>query len=330
MRKLIIASLCVLAGIVALAAYKLWLAAPPDIVVTIAPGPAQPRVSPAEGGIDAAALEAAVDQAGKRRTRALIVARGGHIVFEKYWDGATTDTPLRFDAFSPAIAGVLLGIALNDRAILDVDLPLSRYLAGAEADPRTLRTLLDEGDADTLALVLEQVGGAPYETQVTDKLWKPLGNGDIVFTARADGPRAGRAEASCCIRARIGDWMRLGQLLARDGVFEANQYTPPGYVHAMLRRTRDDDPRGYFTRFDGAFAARDLAWVGGEDAHRLWIVPSLDLVILRVGDGGDPGKDDAGWDESLIPDTIIRGTDGWRPAGAIQGQGTDPKRYAPH
>ena len=33
-----------------------------------------------------------------------------------------------------------------------------------------------------------------------------------------------------------------------------------------------------------SFAARDVAWLEAEGKQRLWIVPSLRLVILRVGD----------------------------------------------
>ena len=40
----------------------------------------------------------------------------------------------------------------------------------------------------------------------------------------------GAVGAGCCMRARLGDWMRLGELLANDGVFEANQLTPPRFV----------------------------------------------------------------------------------------------------
>ncbi len=325
-KKLVLAALCVLAIVAVIALTRLITLDAPAITVALQSGPAQPRVSAAEGGIDSAAIDAAVEYAGERNTQALVIARGGHIVFEKYWDGLSADSVVRFDELSPVIAGVLLGTALNDRLILDIDMPLSRYLGDAVADAQThtLRTMLADWDAETLAEVLERVGEQPYQVLVAERLWKPLGNGDIAFAERKKEPRKGRADATCCIRARIGDWMRFGQLLARDGVFEANQYTPPGFVRAMLRSTRKDVPRGYFTRLDGAFATRDVAWVGGEDHQRMWLVPSLDLVILRVG--GNVGS--AGWDETMIPNSIIRGTSGWQPASS--GEGTDPKRFAPH
>jgi hypothetical protein len=55
------------------------------------------------------------------------------------------------------------------------------------------------------------------------------------------------------------------------------------------------------------------------------VVPSLRLVILRVGDEPDAS---AGWDEAMIPDSVIRGTSGWHPRAV--GEGVDPNKYAPH
>ena len=119
--------------------------------------------------------------------------------------------------------------------------------------------------------------------------------------------------------------MRVGEALANDGVFEGNQLTPPHYMGMMLAPAHKDATRGFFTRVDGDFAARDVAWLEGTNKQRMWIVPSLRLAILRVG--GEPSAA-KGWDERMIPDTIIRGTSGWQPRAA--GQDADPNKFAPH
>jgi hypothetical protein len=82
---------------------------------------------------------------------------------------------------------------------------------------------------------------------------------------------------------------------------------------------------GFFTRVGGTFAARDVAWLESPGKQRLWIVPSLRLTILRVGD--EPSAS-AGWDEAMIPDSIIRNVSGWQPA--VVGDGVDPNKFAPH
>jgi len=164
-----------------------------------------------------------------------------------------------------------------------------------------------------------------YPTLLTERLWKPMGAGSIKFRVAENQQRPGGVSAGCCVRARIGDWMRVGELLAHDGVFAGNQLTPPRYVHLMLRPVHKDSPRGYYTRVDGDFATRDVAWLEGHDKQRLWIVPSLRLTILRIGAALPASQ---GWDEAMIPDSIIRGTSGWQPRQA--GEGVDPKKFAPH
>lgn len=304
-----------------------------SVVVALEPGPSQPRVPPGEAGIDPAALSAAAEYAGKRNTRALVVARGGHIVFEQYWSGTTFDSEID-PGFAPVLVALGVGAAMNDRLIADLDAPLSRYLPDAKPEEAaiSLRQYLG-GDApgrsqvesaDLLAGMLERVSSQTWPSFVAERLWKPMEAGTIEFHSPRRQQVAG-AGAACCVRARIGDWMRIGVMLAHDGVFQANQLTPPGYVNRMMQPANKGSPRGYFTRVDGDFAARDVAWLEGSDQQRLWVVPSLELAILRVGDEAPSAE---GWDEATIPNDIIRGTSGWQPRAA--GEGVDPKKFAPH
>jgi CubicO group peptidase (beta-lactamase class C family) len=306
------------------------------IVVTLAPGPTQPRVSPAEAGIDPLALDEAVQYAGPRNTRALVVGHGGHIVFEKYWDDTSLETPVELPEFAPVLAALVTGTLMSDRLILDLDTPSSNYIPEEAGTPRgatTLRELLAqdntsldvEASANQLALVLERVSRQPYQALVVERLWKPMEAGNLAFEGGGGALRPRSAGAGCCIRARVGDWMRVAELLANDGVFEGNQFTPPRFVRQMLRPAHKDSARGFFTRVDGTFATRDVARLEAAGKQRLWIVPSLRLTILRVGGEPPAGR---GWDEATIPDSIIRGTAGWQPRSASEG--VDPAKFAPH
>src|SRR5690606_12896142 len=135
----------------------------------------------------------------------------------------------------------------------------------------------------TLARALEGALGGSYDQLVADRLWRMLGAGSFSM-GRAEVNGALLVRADCCFTARVADWMRVAELLAHDGVFEGNQFTPPGYVQTMLSPARKDAPHGFFTRVDGQFAARDVSWLEAEGKTRMWIVPSLRLTILRVGD----------------------------------------------
>jgi CubicO group peptidase (beta-lactamase class C family) len=339
----------------------------PRVVVRLTAGPTQPKVSPAEAGIDMAGIQAAVDYAGTRNTRALVIGHGGHIVFEKYWDDSSLDTPVDLSGFTPALTALLLGVVMNDERSINLDAPLSGYIAEWAEDPRgaiSLRQLVtrtsgfasaagwpwpgsraaryalstdlrstmlawpldpvlragespEDVNADILALALAGRLGQPFDKLLAMRIWQPIGAGEFSL---ARGARAG-----CCMRARIGDWMRIGEALANNGVFEGNQLTPPRYVSLMLKPTHEDSPVGFFTRTGGRFAARDVAWLEAAGKQRLWVVPSLRLAILRVG--AEPSQAE-GWDEAIIPDSIIRNTRDWRPSQT--GEGVDPNKFAPH
>jgi CubicO group peptidase (beta-lactamase class C family) len=182
-------------------------------------------------------------------------------------------------------------------------------------------------DADILSKVLAAALKESYESLLAERLWKPLGGGSFSVGLDGEDGAATHVRAGCCLRASIGDWMRVGALIANRGVFEGNQLLPPGYADLLVTRTHKDSARAVFLRADGQFAARDLVWLAAAGKQRLWMVPSLKLVILRIGEEPPAG---AGWDEAMIPDSIIRGLRGSRPAGAVEGGKVDPERYAPH
>ncbi len=303
----------------------------PPIIVHLTPQPSPPRVSPGEAGLDSAALEAAAAYAGAHATKALIVGHNGHIVYEKYWGDTGFDSMVE-TGFEPVLAALAVGTALNDRLLRNLDEPLANYIAeiGEPEKTFTLRELLARDrtglsvrqSTDLLALALERVTKQPYQALVAQRLWGPLGAGELRFREGESKLRPGGVDAGCCLRARIGDWLRVGELLLNDGIFEGNQLMPPRYVDLMTRPAHKDAPRGYFTRVDGSFADQ-VVWLEGSNGQRLWIVPALRLTVLRVG--AAPSK---GWDEAMIPDSIIRGTSGWHPP--VPGQGVDPNKFAPH
>jgi CubicO group peptidase (beta-lactamase class C family) len=330
-------------GLIAVSAFALLLFAvywfsdpmPDPVVMPLEPGPSPPRITLGEAGIDPAAVENAVAYAADRNTRALVIGRNGHVVFEKYWGGATFDTPERLSGFTPVLIALVAGSAMNDRLIPSLDRPFSDYVptfAEGSSGQKTLREMLEKGDTDEdmgwsanlAAEALERVTKQGYETLVAERLWKPMEAGPFTMERRsAEGP--GAVRASCCMTSRLGDWMRVGELLAHDGVYQGNELAPRAFVAQMKRPSSRDAKYGYYVRVNGEFAARDVVWLESDGAQRLWIVPSLDLVILRVGDDPPRAK---GWDEKMIPDTIIRGTSGWKSATVTDD--VDPKKFAPH
>ena len=188
-------------------------------------------------------------------------------------------------------------------------------------------------DPQLLAHIIERASGQQYSAYVSEKLWKRIGAGDAQLMLDHAG---GTAHASCCLRARQGDWMRIAQLLVNDGKFEGEQILPPGWVRTMLTPSKANPRFGYqvwrgepFVPGEDSsepYAQDDTFVMKGNGKTRLWLVPSMSLSILRVG---TDDESDASWDDSRIPNLIIRGASDYRPKGAT-GSDVDIKNLVPN
>jgi hypothetical protein len=58
---------------------------------------------------------------------------------------------------------------------------------------------------------------------------------------------------------------------------------------------------------DEPFLANDMIYFDGKDKQRVFIIPSYDLIIVRLGENA------RGFDEAFLPNTIIRGLAGDNP-----------------
>jgi CubicO group peptidase (beta-lactamase class C family) len=175
-------------------------------------------------------------------------------------------------------------------------------------------------DPQLLAHVIERATGESYAQYVSTHLWKPIGAGDAGFMLDHEG---GTAHAGCCLRARLGDWMRVGQLFVTDGKFEGEQILPPGWVRTMQTASRGNPRYGYqlwlgepFEPGAGAsepYAMDDTIVLRGTGKTRLWLVPSMGLIVLRVGHNAvvDPE-----WDDAYLPNLIVRGARDYVPKAA--------------
>ena len=162
-------------------------------------------------------------------------------------------------------------------------------------------------DPQLLALVIERATGQRYASYLSQALWRRIGAADAWL--RLDRP-GGTVRADCCMLAHQGDWIRIGQLLVHDGNYRGDEVLRPGWI-TLMRTPAQSDPRyGAYLRVrwtpvpgQEALAARDVFAVEGEGGNRLWLVPSLQIAILCTGPAG--GRDVA-WDDSRLPNLVIR------------------------
>jgi CubicO group peptidase (beta-lactamase class C family) len=332
--------------------------------------PAAPRVAPELESLDTQSLEMAAAYAGTHNSRAFIVSRHDHIVFERYWHGTSFDTVTDAQSFTRVLAALAVGVAISHRLIGWPDEPLGTLLPQWRADARgaiTVRNLLqmssgltppattaypwgasarqrfgsdfiaalmseplsgtpgttriEQGaDPQLLAFVLERAAGQRYAAYLSQVLWRRLGAADAWLWLDRPG---GTAHADCCMLARQGDWIRVGQLMVHDGNYRGAEVIRPGWVSLMRTPARSDSAYGAYVRVaarvaGGAepYAAKDLFVVDGGGGNRLWLVPSLQLAVLRIT---TPGPRDQSWDDTRIPNLVVRGARDYLPPAARPG-----------
>lgn len=243
--------------------------------------PPMPPLAAAQAHVEPSALEAAAIAAQERGADALLVARNGHLVFERYWHGTSFGTPVEAGAWQGVIDDLLAGALAEDRKPL-------------------------HGDAAPDQALIAQAAGISYEAYLSKRLWRPIGAFDAILTT--------------ALRAAQGDWIRIGELLANDGVYQGEEIVRPGWVGGVLERHAakgEDSPLA---------SVGDLHRLPGAGAASLWVVPSLRLVILRTG-GADYAAGPAG--DARIAQFVLRGVTDRPGQAAGDDRAPDPATFVP-
>ena len=164
---------------------------------------------------------------------------------------------------------------------------------------------------------LSRAGEGRYVEFLSRELWRPLGQSDA--TIDVDGP-GGVPRFFAGLNAPARDWLRLGLLFVQDGRVNGRQIVPPEWLRRMI--TPSPNPSyGLFIWIGNPwvplrsygpyvkakalckepFLAHDMVYFDGAGGQRVLASASLKLVIVRTG------KQSLEWDDSALPNTIIRG-----------------------
>ncbi len=181
--------------------------------------------------------------------------------------------------------------------------------------------------AEMVALLIERATGQRYAKFISSEVLKRIGApGGEVWINRPGG----LAHSGCCLMLPPEAYVRLALLLLQDGLWEGRKLLPNGYVQQMRTATLENPYYGlgvyvagpYIKRRGFANPARDsearrvlhsepyladdLFMFDGNANQVVYIIPSKQLIILRVGDN-PPRTGDHEWDNSFLPNTILRG-----------------------
>jgi CubicO group peptidase (beta-lactamase class C family) len=150
------------------------------------------------------------------------------------------------------------------------------------------------GTAVILARIFQDAAGDDGLRFVRERLFAPLGMRSATIETDAHGTLVG----SSYMYAVARDWARYGQFLLQGGVWHGQSLLPSGYVNVMVTpvaassgqyghgqvwlwgsaaRTPGENP-------DETYGLpRDTFWMEGHDGQSIAVIPSREIVIVRLG-----------------------------------------------
>ena len=175
---------------------------------------------------------------------------------------------------------------------------MADYVAGLPImqDPGNYQQY-SSGSTNLLCSVLnERLESGPHMPR--EQLFAPLGLASAVLEPDASGTPV----CSSYLWATPRDWARIGQFVLDDGVVGGERLLPEGWVEESTTVKQipaedpgeyDDEGAGYAAswwtnlRGDGELAheslPRDAFWAQGHDGQRMYVLPSENVVVVRMG-----------------------------------------------
>ena len=145
-------------------------------------------------------------------------------------------------------------------------------------------TMFEYSSGNTLLLsgVLQKATGKRAGDYAQDKLFHKLDIEDAQWW-RA---KTGETLTYCCLDMTSRDFARIGQLYLHRGNWNGEQIVPADWVDASITSSPVYAGYGYQWWLDGKVNSNlpaDLFLADGHDGQFIYVIPSLDLVVVRNG-----------------------------------------------
>jgi len=155
-----------------------------------------------------------------------------------------------------------------------------------------------------LQLVLAQATGASLSDYSSKELFDRVGMSGAMWASRPSGKTSTATESRVGLRLRARDMARFGLLVLAQGTWAGTQIVSADYLRSALAPSQQDNPSygwlwwlngGRVHRLPGSTdpklvqgpvipdAPHDLVAALGAMDQKLYVVPSLDLVVTRQG-----------------------------------------------
>jgi CubicO group peptidase (beta-lactamase class C family) len=141
------------------------------------------------------------------------------------------------------------------------------------------------GTANILSRIAQDAAGPLGAGVAAEKLFKPLG----MTTATIETDEYGTLVGSSYMYATARDWARYGEFLLQEGAWRGQEILPRGFVAMMASPVASSGGQYghglvWLWGSDAAFAIPDdTFWMSGHDGQSIAIIPSREMVIVRLG-----------------------------------------------
>jgi CubicO group peptidase (beta-lactamase class C family) len=149
------------------------------------------------------------------------------------------------------------------------------------------------------SMIVRHVSGVELEEYLRERIAQPLGWGKWGFGYKRS--EVTHTPGGGGIKLRGPDVIRFGEMMLRDGQWRGRQIVPAEYVKMCGQASPFNPHFPYTLQFDvnatgQAEAPRDSYWKTGSGGHAIYIVPSMKLVVWKLG-GRDEQYDPADRDD---------------------------------
>ena len=287
-------------------------------------------ISPGALGWDEAILQDTLKDLGEHESKGVLLLYKGRILAEHYWDGWDLHSAAPVFSVSKSVVAFLIGQA-QEQGLLDIDEPVTTYLGVGWSNMLkileifeskiTIRHLLTMTSGLNLAGGFDVPAGTvwKYNTYAFKKLillLETLTGGDIdAHTAAALYAPTGMRDTSwqqnklsCSAR----DMARFGLLILAGGQWDGQPLLgDPDYFADMLDSSQDlNEAYGYLWWLNGKdswllpddtagtdslipSAPADLVSAQGLGDKKIYVVPSMHLVLVRHGGPAEETTEEA-------------------------------------
>lgn len=160
-----------------------------------------------------------------------------------------------------------------------------------------------------LAEAITRAVGQDLQSFAQQELFGPIGIAAGSWTWERD--RAGHTQGWAHLQMRPQDWARLGQLVLNRGSWNGTQLISEDYIEAATSSSPANHAYGFFIWLNGKDsyvmpgvngrdagtgrlvpkAPADSIIFAGQDEQRVYVIPSLDMVVVRLGQKGSREAD---------------------------------------